>query len=247
MKLGIIKIVVAFSGIISYSDLYSQEMKNNLSKKLTAEEFKVYIQQNHGKLTVLPFLKHCNFYECDSNTLIVENPIEKKYTLYLNRGQYYEKMDKISKQQAGTPLKDKQTIISKIDVNKDQLIDQLFQQIGIDYSSEKENIDLKLIDKKIKEYGYGKAYNDLLLNLIVFAGEYIRTKKGGSWVIERNKSYSSELMPVFVDNEGRKYDFDINIQMQKEFLEQGIISMENIIEMSLLPKFEINSRGRNTK
>jgi hypothetical protein len=40
-----------------------------------------------------------------------------------------------------------------------------------------------------------------LVIIIIFCGEYIKEKKGGKWLVEPNKSYPSELMPVFVDSE----------------------------------------------
>lgn len=209
-------------------------------KKFEGKEMDEYIKNNHGKLVENPYFKHCNFYECDNNTLIIENTIEKNATLYYNRSGYYADMEKIKLRQKGSPLKNQQTLVKNIDKNVDGIIENLFCELGLSQPTSIESVDLKELDHAINLYGYEKLYNQFYLSLVVFAGEYIKAKKGGEWIVENNKSYPSELTPILVDSSNRRYELEINNQIQKQFLEKGSFSIEKIIDFALLPKLKVS-------
>lgn len=215
-------------------------MSKKSYKKLNTVEFNSYLKSNNGKLVANPYFKHCNFYECDNNTLIVENTIEKRATLYFDRIRYYKELDNIVKLRSESPLKKDREIIKSLEVNKDSLLRDFFDTLGLKQPESLIDIDLKLLDKKLKQYGYQRSFENLLLPLIVFAGEYIKEKKGGHWIIEIDRSYPSELVPVFVDSTGRREDFSISIQ--KDFIERKKINMHEVISFALLPKFGISSK-----
>jgi len=217
-------------------------MSKALFKRLNTIEFNSYLKSNNGKLVANPYFRHCNFYECDNNTLIVENTIEKRTTLYFDRLRYYKDLDNIIRLRSESSLKKDQEIIKSLELNKNRLLQDFFDSLGLRHPESLIDTDLKLLNKKLKQYGYQKSFENLLLPLIVFAGEYIKEKKGGHWIIENNKSHPSELEPVFIDSTGRRYDFEINIAIQKDFNERKKIDIEEVISFALLPKFQISTK-----
>src|SRR5579859_3771287 len=210
---------------------------------LDSVKFIQYIKDNHGKLIKNPYFKDCNFYECDNNTLVIENTIEKKATLYFDRQKYYLEMDKVVRREQRSPLKDKQGLIENIRLCKDELIQELFSELKVKRPENLNSTNLVELDSAIRKYGYENAYERLTLNLIVFSGEYIRETKGGYWLVQSNISYPSELDPVFIDSSGKRYDFAFNIQIQKQFLEKGKFKMADIIEFALLPQVFEAAKG----
>lgn len=204
-------------------------------KSLKPDEFIQYVKDNHGKLVANPFFKNSHFYECDHNTLIIENTTENRVTLYFDREKYYRERDNLSRRRNQSPVKDKQSLIENIRDTRDELVRQLFSELNMKRPETLVSTDLAKMDRAIKKYGYENAFEKLTLNLIVFAGEYIREKRGGDWLVEPNPSYPKELEPIFVDGSSKRYSFELNVQLQKQFLEKGTIKMTGILKFALLP------------
>lgn len=140
----------------------------------------------------------------------------------------------ILKRMTASPLKGLEDVIENIESNKEGLIGRLFTELGMTQPASLQDVDLKAMDTKIRKYGYRRASEDLYLPLIVFSGEYIRERKGGTWRVEKNPSYPTELRPVFVGSSGRNYSFEINLQIRKKLLGKGKFSIAQILEFSLI-------------
>jgi hypothetical protein len=95
--------------------------------------------------------------------------------------------------------------------------------------------DLSKMDAAIKKYGYKNAFQKLMLNMNVFCGECVREKKPGKWTYKDNAQHPGELIPVFVDNEGRNYEFEIFTRFFKQFYEFKKFSIKETVEFALLP------------
>jgi hypothetical protein len=167
--------------------------------------------------------------------LIVENRMDKSVALYYDRKVYYEEMDEIMKAGRETPLKGKDELIMHIEQNKHALLTHLFTELKVKQPEKLHSVDLAAFDRAIKKYGYKHAFERLNLELIVFCGEYIREEHKGYWIAESNPSFPDEMIPLFIDRKGKKYDLDINNALQKTFLEKGKFSIAQIIQFALLP------------
>jgi len=205
-------------------------------KRLKAEEAKEYIKQHHGIKQQRPAAYFCNLYECDDNILIVENTKENKFTLYYDRTKYYAELMKSQRLINERPLLKQQPIIRDIKEQKTRLVSQLFSELGITQPDRLTKVDLKQLDKQLKAYGYEKAYYNLLLNLIVFCGEYVREYKAGNWVLQDDLRHPGEVIPVYVDSTGRKYEFWINTLLIRQYPETGKFDISSIIEGALQPE-----------
>lgn len=148
-------------------------------KNLKIKNLHAYLQTHHGVLVSNDYCNYCNYYECDDNVLVVENTIAKMATIYFNREKVYEDERKRKEMGNFNPFTSKQEIVKNIETQKELLIQELFRELNIKKEDHLSKIDLEKLNRKIKAYGYEKAIQRLYLNLIVFAGEYIREKRFG--------------------------------------------------------------------
>src|SRR5882724_2512508 len=126
---------------------------NKESQKLSSSAFKEYLELHHGQLVANPYFKGYNFFECDNEVLVIENPFEKNAILYYNKTKYYSDMDKLVKYQKFNPLAGKQLYVKDIEAYKIELLDSLFSALQIQKPVSLTDVNLSVFDKKIKEYG----------------------------------------------------------------------------------------------
>lgn len=235
----ILGFIINFPKIEAHNWHYSEQDKNenmikHKYKRLKTSEALEYIEKDKVVKKNHPFSPWSYMYECDDNILIVENTKEKKFTLYYDRKKFYEDIEYTQRLINNHPLssKEEQAIILDIENNKSLLLDRLFSELDIKPSGQLNDIDLKEFDKKLKLYGYEKAYFNLMLNLIVFCGEYIRERKGGFWNIHSDNRGWVE--PVYKDKDGRDYSFEINTVLFRQF-EKNRFNISDLIDRAITP------------
>lgn len=240
------KVTLLFIFILLTNPTYSQNMKHKY-KSLKREEALHYIQTHNGIFKKHPTFSYVNAYDCDDNTLVLENTKEKKYTLYYDRKKYYDDIKDIKELGDFNPLADKQDVIKNISVYKDTLLDQLYTKLAMPKPENLANLDLKKMDQNLELYGYKNAYTQLYLNLIIFCGEYIKAHKGGSWSVRPEGGHSNNFEPVYVDSTGEDYAFMINTLLAREYTEHRRMSVSKIIFSAMLPKiFDVVPNPRLT-
>ena len=242
MKKKIIAIILIFvmnfhktDGQLQYFiEENNNEMVKQKYKRLKVPEALAYIAERNGIKKNHPFSSWSYVYECDDNTLIVENTKEKKFVLYYDGKKFYEGIEYSRRLIDNHPLSSEkeQIIILDIENNISSLLDELFSELNIKSSGKLNDIDIKEFDKKLKLYGYEKAYFNLMLSLIVFCGEYIREKRGGHWDIGADPL--GRMEPIYKDREGQEYSFLINIVLFRQF-ERNFFNITSLIEGALEP------------
>lgn len=214
----------------------AQDMARIKYKRLKAEEAKHYIKKYNGFKKQHPSISWTYLYECDSNVLVLENTKENRYTLYYDRAKYYQEMEKTARLINERPLSKQQGIIKDIENQKAELLNSLFKDLNLVKPAKLNLVELKELDKKIKLYGYEEAYFNLLLNMLVFCGEYIREQKGGHWTVVSDAGNQGEVEPIFIDDNGKKYGFWINTLLIKGYMENEKISISDVISSALMPE-----------
>lgn len=220
-------------------------------KLIEKKDFTEFLKKHHGKRVTNEYASdYVNYYECDDNTLVIENTKTLQIWVEYDREKFYEEKRKILKWNEFEPFLLKQTEIMKLPNSKEQLMNEFFHFLKLKKEYPLSNIDLKKVDKSIKAYGYEKAIENLYTNILVFAGEYIREKRGGDWTIRKDTQASdkSNYKPVFVDEKGKNYDFDLNVILLKTFFEKKRINIKQQIEFALLPNpFQVEPAPKNMR
>lgn len=209
-------------------------------KKLKYSNLGAFLKEHNGKQVSHNLGVLYKYYECDNNMLVVEIEKLNMATVYFDRNAVYAEDKKTAKWKMFNPLQGKQEIIKHIDDYIESLISELFTRLVLTRTAKLTQTSLMLFDKALKRYGYENALETLYLNLVVFAGEYVREVNGGKWVLEPDLAHPPQIMPVFVDEQDNKYGFAINTLLIKDFHLKGNIRLKRILDFALLPKiFEI--------
>jgi hypothetical protein len=229
------KLLLLISILLNTVNLFAQ-MGKLKDKYLKPNEAKEYIAQHHGIKKQDPLIYYCNLYDCDNNTLVIESTKENRFILYYDKIKYYEFVKKYKRLKNERPLAKQQQVIRDIEGQKKILISQLFSQIKMAEPDNLSKVDLKKLNNKLREYGYENAYYNLLLNLIVFCGEYMREQKGGEWILQNDIQHPGEVLPVYMDSTGRRYDFWINNLLIRQYMENERFNIPAIIQSAMLPE-----------
>ena len=208
-------------------------------KRLNAKNLKEFLESHHGRLVDNNYSSHCNYYECDDNILVIENTLAKDINIFYDREKVYEEERKIQERKNFNPLKNSQDLIFHLEDHKHIVLNELFDSLKMIKESTLSNVDLDSLNKAIKKYGYQNVIDKLYLNLVVFAGEYIREKYGGQWTIDKDRARPTQFEPIFRDSKNRDYRFEINYSILKSFNESRRLNMKQILEFALLPKLKV--------
>jgi hypothetical protein len=206
-------------------------------KRIKQTDLTNFLMENNGKLLVDTESDYVKLYECDNNMLVVENIKAKQITLYFDRNRYFKSKAAVIKKSDLNPLKSMQIQILGLPNSKTNLINELFDSLKITPVTPLSAINLKTFNNAIKKYGYDKAIQNLYVNIIVFAGEYVKEYKGGHWVIKKSKQYPNYCEPIFIDETGIDYSFWLNHSILKDFNTKDSFNIEKLLEFSLLPNF----------
>lgn len=213
---------------------YDQTIKLKY-KIIKNKDLSNFIAENNCELLVNKEGDYINYYGCDNNMLVVENCKAKQIAVYYNRDQYFKiKEDTIAKSQFN-PLRSKQKEIMSLPESEKKFICELSDSLKITLAEPFSNINLKTVNNAIKKYGYIKAIQNLYINIIIFAGEYVRAHKGGHWIIQKSKQYPNDYEPIFIDETGKDYSFWFNHSILKDFNTRDSFNLERLIKYSLAP------------
>jgi hypothetical protein len=191
--------------------------------KITKTEAKRLIVQHHGKLSEkLGCPPHDMVYDLDNGMVLFTSTFER-YALLRPQQEVYRPMP-------ADPLEKDQKLLKHFESGKAVLLERLSSELGVVIDVTKyEQPYLDSLSKRIKKYGYEKAYENLYVPLIIFVGEQIIHQLGGSWEFEkgdylpnRNGYVEDFLTPFVVDREGKKH------YLFRKFLKEDLIETKGL-------------------
>lgn len=204
--------------------------------KLKKNALAAFLKDHHGKEVKNEFTSdYVHYYECDDNRVVIENTKAGMIWIEADRSAYYAEKRDVLKWQAFDPYGSKQQEIKSVGIDSHALILDLYEKLSIKPQDSIRMEDLATLDKAIKKYGYERAIESLYVNLIVFAGEFVKHYRGGQWILESVHNIPGEAMmkPVFVDSRHKNYDFDFNILLLRTFIEKRKFSIQKLIQSAV--------------
>lgn len=218
-----IKIAFLFSlfiyKIVAQNTNKSTIIDQNELKEILSREHKSYHKLTYTDYENDPNGNDINYYVFENKDLIIEEKNKENIiTVYDDELSLYENLNDTSKKALTGSFFGKRKIVEKLDLYNNIVLDELFQKLCLDKEKKLRNVDLKLFNQALEDFGYNECLNNLYLHLIVFTGEYLKEKYNtGHWEFERIKIHPFESIPHFVFNK-KDLAFAINASIHKNLI-----------------------------
>jgi hypothetical protein len=192
-------------------------------KKLTKETYYKILEENEGKyaafMTRNPNSKKREYFigfNYNKN-IIFCNDSEEEILLFEDIDPLFSILNKKTIDELNSPLLKQRHIMFRLDSLKSYLINELFEKLNIQKKYPITDLNLALLDNRLKKYGYKKAYNKLYLHLIILCGEIINKNSNQEYFINFKMSHNFPLtfVPFYQDKHGNSMYYIINIELAR--------------------------------
>lgn len=212
--------------VLLFSTVMAKEKK--LSRKIAAS----LIAKHNSQKIEQDLMFGADYYECGNDLIVHCLPDNSFFILFETCfSDLVATWDEAKRESRVVSYIDRQEDVKLIESNPMSLVKTLFDSVGMPLSENLLETDLVLLDRKIKAYGYEKAFYTLFLNIEVFCGEYTKGYFGGKWVLfEAFSQYSSHrlLRPRLVGKNGY-YDSMLAGRLARMYYARKIFSTKTIV------------------